>query len=509
MRNLNTIFLSLFLLLVFVVQSCSDFNDLNKIERAEEEIELAIPLINTEFVVSDFTGEDGPDNVRIRIDEEDRVTIIYNGDVVRQPASAIFTPVPFFEIPLLDTAFTVPVPFATDQRVDFAIFGNTNLTVRFTSEFTEDVDVTVTIPQLSKDGEIFKMDLTIPYNGTSPVNFISDPFPLQDWVLMGEDNIITINYNARLSDGSRLLLPGAFVNFDIVTFDYIEGYFGSEIFDIQGDFIAIGVLDNWVSGGLEFEDPKVKIFVENAFGFPVRSIFKKMQVVTTTGEMLDMESDIIEDNVDFAYPALDEVGEVKITEFSFHKDNSNIVDLFKEKVRRVTYDIDAGANPDMDEEVTGFVSKESYFLVNVDVELPLEGSVNNLVLQDTVDLDLEDLEDVTSAEFKTVIANDFPADVTLQSYFYDEDDNLLDSLFQERLLLPAAVVDPATGKTLPAEEVISYEEFVEGRFEQLKKGKKVLVNVKINTQQASNGPLWIYNDYGIRFKIGAKVKTKL
>ena len=119
----------------------------------------------------------------------------------------------------------------------------------------------------------------------------------------------------------------------MVIFDYIEGYFGSEVFDIQGDFIAIGVLDNWVSGGLSFVDPKVRVFVENAFGFPVRSIFNKMQVVTTTGEMLDMESEIIDNNVDFAYPKLDEVGQIKITEFAFDKDNSNIVDLFKEKVQ--------------------------------------------------------------------------------------------------------------------------------------------------------------------------------
>ena len=154
-------------------------------------------------------------------------------------------------------------------------------------------------------------------------------------------------------------------------------------------------------------------------------------------------------------------------------------------------------------------NEDSYFLVNVDVELPLQGTVNNLVLQDSVDLDLSELDEVTSAEFKSVIANDFPADITLQSYFYDDNNVLLDSLFAERLLLPAALIDPSTGRAMPGEEVISFENFVEDRFDRLKNGKKVLVNVKINTQQASSGALWIYNDYGIKFKIGAKLKTKL
>lgn len=509
MRNLQILTISSLLITLISIQSCSDFSDLNSIERAEEEIELAIPLINTEFSIDNFTGENGPENVSIKLDADDRVTLVYNGDVVRQSVSAVFPPVPFFTFPVLDSVFTVPVPFASDQRVDRAIFGETNLNLKIESEFEEDVDVTLTIPQLSKEGEVFEVTMTVPYDGSVPVDYLSPLFSVKGWTLMSEQNIITINYDARLSDGSRVKFKSVEMAFDVIVFDYVEGYFGSEVFDIKGDFIAIGVLDNWVSGGLSFVDPKVKVFVENAFGFPVRSIFNKMQVVTTTGEMLDMESDIIDNNVDFAYPGLDELGEVKITEFSFTKENSNIVDLFKEKVRRVTYDIDAGANPDMDETIVGFVNEDSYFLVSVDVELPLEGTVNNLILQDTVDLDLSDLGDVNSAEFKSVIANDFPADITLQSYFYDENDVLIDSLFRERLVLPAATVDAASGKTLGGEDVVTFEEFEEGRFEALKAGRKVLVNVKINTEQASAGSLWIYNDYGIKFKLGAKLLTKL
>jgi len=502
-------FITIIVLSTLFFSSCSDVDDISTIELADEEIELAVPLVNTEFTISDFTGEDGPDNVSIRLNAEDRVTLVYNGDVVRQNAFAVFPPVPFFPVPLLDTSFTVPVPFADDQRVDRAIFGNSNLTVSFSSEFMEDVDVRVTVPQLSKDGEIFSIDFTVPFNGTIPNDYTSQLYSIEGWTLESTENEITIIYDARLSDGTRVIFDEALMLFDVIVFNYIEGYFGSEVFDINGDFIAIGVLDNWLSGGLSFVDPKVRVFVENAFGFPVRSIFNEMQVITTTGQALDMESEIIDNNVDFAYPGLDEVGEVKVTEFSFNKDNSNIVELFKEKVRRVTYDIDAGANPDMDESIVGFVDEDSYFLVNVDVELPLQGSINDLILQDTVDLDLDDLADVTSAELKTVIANDFPADITLQAYFYDDNNLLLDSLFAGRLQLTGADVDPATDRAFPGEEMVNFEDFTATRLENIKRGKKLLVNVKLNTGQGENGALWIYNDYGITFKVGAKLRTKL
>lgn len=509
MRNMNYYKMAVLLSLIMTMQSCSEYSDLSDVERAEEQIELAIPIVNTEFSISDFTGENGPENVSIRLDAQDRVTLVYKGEVVRQNVTAVFQPVPFFGIPLVDTSLTVPVPFASDQRVDRAIFGESNFNVSIVSQFEEDVDVQITIPQLSKNGSIFQTSFSVPYGGTSPVMHNSGLISVEDWTLESAESIITIIYDARLADGTRVKFNSIDMTFDVVVFDYIEGYFGSEVFDIKGDFIAIGVLNNWVSGGLLFADPKVKIFVENAFGFPVRSIFNTMQVVTTTGEMLNMESEIIDNNVDFAYPKLDEQGEVKITEFSFNKDNSNIVDLFKEKVTRVTYDIDAGANPDMDESIVGFVNEDSYFLVNVDVELPLEGTVNNLVLQDSIDMDLEELDDVTSAEFKTVIANDFPADITLQSYFFDENNTLLDSLFEERRLFPAAQVDPATGRAMSGEEEITFVNFEKERMDLLKRSKKVLVNVKINTGQASSGPLWIYNDYGIRFKVGAKLITEL
>jgi len=494
----------------FFITNCSQVTDINSLDREEQELELAIPLINTEFSVNDLISDDAESNVALSIDDQDQVTIVYKGDVVRQGLSAIFAPIEIVPAPLLDSINDIPVPFASDQRVDRAIFGNTTMAFRFISQFEEDVNVTLTIPQLTKDGEIYQKDFLVEYDGISPVDYISDSLSIEGWTLVDNEKIIRIEYDARTADGERQVFTSAAGFFFNVTFDYIEGYFGSEIFDINGDFVAIGVLDTWRSGGLAFEDPKVKVFVENSFGFPVRSIFNTMQVVTTTGEMLDMVSEVIDNNVDFAYPELNEMGQVKTTEFSFTKDNSNIVDLFKEKVRRVTYDIDAGANPDMDESITGYVNEDSYFLVSVDVELPLNGSVNNLVLQDTIDLDLDidELDDANNAEFKNVITNDFPADISLQSYFYTEDGTLLDSLFQDRLFMPGAAVD-GSGISSGGEEVVTLEDFDAGRLQNIKRTKKMLLNVKINTGQVSTDPLWILNDYGIKFKVGARIKTTL
>ncbi|MEE9437668.1 MAG: hypothetical protein V3V14_01630 [Saprospiraceae bacterium] len=495
------------LLLSIVGIGCSDITDLNDLEREKKDVEIAIPLINTQFRLSDFVdNEDIGDNVSIKIDAQDRVTIVYNGDVVKQTKEVIFPSIPYFPVLLSDTLFSVPVPFATDQKIDFAIFGPTNLLFKFISQFEENVKVEITIPQLSLDGEIFSYSVHIPYEGTSPIEFTTDSISIEGWKLESSTNKITINYDARLPNGDRVRFNGAGLIFSPVSFDYVEGYFGNDVFDINGDFIPVGYLSNWKSGGLSFVDPKINIYVENSFGFPVRSIFNKMQIETTIGEVVVMESDIINTNVDFNYPKLNEVGQSKITEFSFTKENSNIVELFKEKVSKVTYDIDALANPDGDDSIIGFVDEEGYFLVHVDVELPLHGTVNNLVLQDTIDLDFSEFNDILSAEFKNVITNDFPADITLQGYVIDQSNTIIDSLFEGGFILPSAMID-SNGKSIPAEEVVTFEDYNNERFSNLKNGKRILMTIKINTGQASSSPLWIYNNYGVKLKIGAKMVT--
>ena len=502
-------YLIVWVLSIVLWYGCSDITGVNSLEVEDQAVELAVPLINTTFSIDDLISDDPDDmsNVAIKIDDEDRVTLVYQGDVVRQDVNAVFPAVPSFPFPLLDTVYDVPVPFDEDQRVDRAIFGDTKIVFGFNVNVEQDVTVNVSIPQLTKDGDIFKVDVSIPFEGESPIEFLSDSISLKGWTLVDDDKKIRVTYKAITESGERIKFPQAAILFNNITFDYVEGYFGSEVFDINGDFIPIGVLDTWRSGGLAFEDPKVNILVENTFGFPVRSIFNTMQVITTTGEALDMESAIIDNNVDFAYPLLSEVGEQKITEFSFTKDNSNIVELFKERVQRVTYDIDAGANPDMDISIIGFINDDSYFLVSVDVELPLQGSINNLVLQDTIDLDFGDIPEADSVEFKNIFTNDFPANISAQSYFYDDENNLIDSLFTERLEIEAANVDPSTGETLSAAESVQYETFSGDRLQRLESSTKLLLNVKINTQQVDGDPLWIYNGYGIGLRVGAKVKA--
>ena len=52
------------------------------------------------------------------------------------------------------------------------------------------------------------------------------------------------------------------------------------------------------------------------------------------------------------------------------------------------------------------------------MEVPLLGSINHVVLSDTLKVDLPDFDDVSRAKLKIITSNDFPADVILYAQFW-------------------------------------------------------------------------------------------
>ena len=166
-------------------------------------------------------------------------------------------------------------------------------------------------------------------------------------------------------------------------------------------------------------------------------------------------------------------------------------------------------NPERDTTIKGFITDEGYFLANVAVEVPLNGSVNQLVVTDTLDIDLDDFKEVQSAEFKAITSNDFPADMMVQAFFLDESGKNIDQLFSgDGLKLASANIQP-NGKTTPGAEKIDFITFDQPRFEKIRKSKRLVLLGSFNTTGSDmKKSLWIYDTYGLGLKLGAKIKYR-
>lgn len=497
------------ILLVVIISSILSCGVRDEITNAEVEIsdqEFAIPIINSQLSISSLTDIDTEGKSSIRIDEQGRATAVYDGTLVRNEAEFLFPPLPGIGDNILpDTNSNVMLPFDPLYRIDEAIFDKTNMSFYFKHVSDEPITVTVSVPSLTKEGKIWKNTFIIsPNNGQ--IDYETPGSDLTDYEVFPIDNSINFVYDARLPSGERVKMDYAAMRVDVLAFQRVVGYFGNRVFDISGSDIKVNIFNSWLSGGLDFSDPRLSLRVDNSFGFPVRSRVNKLKVVTKNGNSFDIQSEAIDNGLYFDFPTIEEGTVTKQTTYYFDKDNSNLRELFNDKVLRVDYDIDALTNPDEDTSIPNFVNLDAFFQVNLFLEVPMLGQALEFTLGDTLDIDLTQIEDATNLEFKIIHDNGFPVDIRSQVYFLADDGEVVDSTFSDgTLLLDGATVD-ANGEATNSNKVIRYETFDSGRLEKIKSCSRIFVKGSLDTSIDYGKELWIYDDYVLDLKIGAKVK---
>ncbi len=507
--NIRNLKKAMFPAIVLLLIGCYDTDNLQEWDFNDQEYDLAIPIVNTKVSVFRL-NELVEGKVAIKFEPDGKAIIAYNGEVLRKNSAAIFPPYPgVTPLPITDTIAQVEIMPIQKVNIHTAIFKETKINFTVENNLTEDLYVVMTIPELTKDGQTFVKNFTIPYKNTLPVTYQTEDISVDGWSLKTNRNIMTFHYQAVTSTGQKVKLDKAFMNFDLIKFYYLEGYLGHHDFPVDGNFINIGLFDFWKSGTFDFEDPKITLSVENAFGLPVHSKVNKLELTSITGNTVRLESPFVDAWIDFLYPGLDEVGKVKTTNFDFNKNNSNIRQIFNEKTKTITYDMSALVNPEKDTTKTGFITDQSYFIVRVAAEIPLYGSVNQLVVEDTIDIELPEVDYVTSAELKAIISNDFPAQIKTQVHFLDDNNHVIDILFDdEGLDITAAALNNNSQTTTSVEKTV-FLNFDRDRYEKVRKASKIAIIGYLNTTNSDQKrSLWIYDSYSLGLKLGAKIKIK-
>ncbi len=490
--------------------SCFDSPQDTQVGWGDEEYEIAVPLINSRISVAKI-ADISKGNTSLLINPDGKVSVIYNNNnVLSKNASAILPPFPgLIPYVLSDTVSVVKLPVSTTQLVKKAIFKDTKINFYLENGLPSDVKVKMKILELTKNNIVFEKEFSLKFSNSIPVKLQTEQISLDGWTYRSESNTMTFQYDAVLSNGKKIKLDHAFMNFDVLKFSYIEGYLGFQTFPVEGNFIDVGLFNQWLSGSFDFEDPKITISVDNSFGIPVRSNINKLQLTSVTGKTVNLQSPFIASGINYIYPSFNEIGNLKTTHFEFNKNNSNLRDIFNEKTKTISYDLNAIVNPEQDTTIKGYITNDSYFLVKVAVEVPLFGSLNKLVITDTLNIDLGDFDKVNSAEFKVITSNDFPAEIKLQAFFIDENNKNIDQLFKgEGISLPAAPLQ-ANGITSPGQDKTEFIDFDPIRFNKIRNLKKLVVVGYLNTTGSElKKPLWIYDRYSLGMKVGAKLKYK-
>jgi hypothetical protein len=475
------------------------------IEFVESDKVVAIPLVYGTLNLQDAI-ERSNNFATIKVDNQGKLTAYYSSEVLRENSTKIFPPVPgIFEFPIIGNTADVPLPISANYRIDKGTFDNTNIFFNATHNIKEIIKLKITMPYISKDNKTWSQEYSLDFANSTSGTISTPVFNMDKWEALPIKNNIRFQYTATRPNGTTIVLNGLSMKFDILKFSYMDGYFGNHVFDIKGNTIKLNIYDSWKKGGIVFDNPIITLNVDNAFGFPVRSKINSFYATTVDNKQFVFESEYIKKGIDFGYPTVNEIGKAKTTIFKFDNSNSNIGSVFKNKIASVVYDFDAVANPDGDINVKNFFNSDAYFAVNVNVELPMKLSIDELTIEDTIDFEIGTYDGVNNIELSFDINNRFPLGMKLESKLLDQNSNVVYKIEGSN----AITVEPATinidGKTTTPSKLLKKIKVNDVEFQAILKAKKAILTATFDSKLNTQNTVWLYNDYGIDFNLGAKI----
>ncbi len=514
--NRLLLFAFAFTVLSALTVGCSNLDDFADFDAVSGTAEYAVPLVDTDISLSDIL-RNFEQNSSLTIDPDGTLRFNYSGDVITQNSSFLFAAIQhtLSQFPIIPiTGRRMALPFSSPGGLDLDRIDCKSGTVTYyaANRHAESVNATITFPDVKKNGQPLQFQFTLPpYSGSGDAPFSTNffiPASLTGYTITSDTDSIFIEYQAIRAGGISDTLANVLVSIQNLEFTYAEGYLGNFVHEGGRDTIHIDFFDNWIRGDVYFEDPTVTFYIENSFGIPTRSVVNVFNVITVNGAILPLESPYVTNGIDFPYPAISEVGQVKSDRFVFNKHNSNIDVILGSGPIAVDYDVNALTNPDNNPGIRGFITDESFYRVRVEVELPLYGRASGFVATDTFDLNLGELNGVDFAEFKLFTENELPMDIELQGYFIDENGSVLDSLFTaQQLVVRGASVNGqgiSTGKAAQTNIV----PFPEARFERIKNARRVAISASFSTINNGTRSIKVLAHQNIKIKLGAKLGRK-
>ena len=485
--------------------SCNAFNDLAEVSIEESQPTFAVPLLNTQISTDDLVSQIDHEDISLITSQDGTYLIRVQGPTFRYEKVDLFQPFQLgFPIPIQDTNYQFSFPVINGVQVNKAVLKGGNLFFTFSSDLTEDIDVTVFIPQLSNDNVPFQEHFSLEYNG-NPNFFRSNPIPLQGMDLNISENYFEVKYFALRSDGQRIKLPLVLMEFDVLDFLYLEGNLSRTVLSTGRMAIGLEAIDSVLPGEVVFEDAQLHIDLANSFGLPVSIRFDELNVQTSIG-LLPLVSELINQPVQMAYPGPNEIGEVKNQMITFHSGNSNILDLVNQRVIGLFYDIGIILNGENDTARSHFLTDSSFFQMGVYAEVPLHGQLRNMEINRIVEIDFSSLDSLAFLELKMVVENGIPLAFDPQLQFLNESNQIISSLKPDNNVVIKPMDDSGNSSELTT--TILYFTGDGALLNKIAEARSMNASLTISTPNAGAGKARLTPGQIMNIKIGAKIVAR-
>lgn len=367
---------------------------------------------------------------------------------------------------------------------------NASMTVKFSNNLTQPLDLIYKIPSATKNGQPFIVSETIP-SGT--VNAITRTYDLSGYSLdlTGLNhtgfNTIVQSYTMGLSSTatSSLVLmynEGAmlYVSYSQVVPEYAEGYFGDQIINIKEDTVNLGLSKNFKASNFLLSDATMDFTIINEFGAEFRgNLFNNKSINTANAHMVTLNnSKLTNINIDRATKSGNSINPSSKL-ISFNSANSNITSFISNLPDKLTYQGNVQVNPLGN--ISGYNDFAYYntgIRILANIRIPLRFTADYFELLSNTDVDfanVSQLDKVNYGNFTIIATNGFPFAIKLQGYMYDDQGQVFDSLFVPGSdMLDGGSLNYNNEVTMPTQKKITVP-INKTKIEHLRKCKKIKV----------------------------------
>jgi hypothetical protein len=531
-------FYVLFAISISLLQSCiKEKIDLTKTGNNSISPQYAAAMVYSSLTLADIMAQ-GNKNGQITTDSAGFITLVYKGnllslkatDIVSFPAQAptsgshALSPTEAAAISVAPVGTTIPI--SDSSLIDFQTGGaaqiNTlncktaTLGLNLSYGIEHSASIKVSIPAATLNGIPFTatipVTVPVPYSG-GPIN-ISESYVLDGYTIDMTDkgtahNKLNVYYAITITKSSNATNTGDAVSFtetfSNIAYNSIIGYLGQQFLSPNSDTVAISIFKNSIlNAGASFKiaAPLIKVFITNSYGMPISASFNLLEGYTPGQANIAITGA----PNPLVIPTPTTIGLVAKDSFQLNNQNSNITTLISNIPKNILYNISSESNPS-GVSYNNFITDSSQFKVDLELDLPLYGSVKNFVFQDTVkysfDLNTSNIESIT---VRAYFNNGFPIDVGMRVAFVDSMYNVIDELIPAgEVVIPSGVIN---GSGMVISSTAHTQDFVipNSVIAQISKVRYILIGATVNTTNGGNTNVKIYSNYDLDVKLGINAK---
>lgn len=291
--------------------------------------------------------------------------------------------------------------------------------------------------------------------------------------------------------------------YDIIP-SYAKGYFGQKTFDVGPSDTKFTLFNRIVDGTLQLEDVNFNLKIENPIGLDARVYFNNLSSINTrTGNTINLTNSIIGSAININR-ASESGGNVfpMVENIPLTASNSNIKQMIENLPDKFGYSMQIIANPLGN--ISGsndFIYSDKLMKAKMDIEIPLSLIASNLILVDTLALNISNngIQKVNSGTITLIADNGFPFDAALQIYLLNDAHVVVDSILANTNTIDEAPINSNLRVIGKKTTKISIP-INTNKMDLLYNTKKVMLKIKFNTS-AQPQFIKIYSEYTIDVKL--------